>query len=33
MDYSMICASEAAPDFEPEEVGDTQRVKIVYEIE
>jgi uncharacterized protein YggE len=33
MEYMGICASMASPDFEPDEVEDTQRVTIVYEIE
>ena len=33
MDYMQIDACTASPDFEPDEVGDTQRVTIVYEIE
>ncbi len=33
MDYMQIDACTASPDFEPDEVGDTERVTIVYEIE
>jgi len=33
MQYMDVCACEASPDFEPDKVGDTQRVTIVYEIE
>ena len=33
MDYMQIDACSASPDFEPDEVGDTQRVTLVYEIE